>query len=601
MMKNKKNNIQPSIFEKYILASPEVFRPFFYIFVLLICYFNMNAALQGKWVVQATNTSMLALCIVVLVAIRNKVQENVRILVYRICLRGIMIIFGAFQIYYIGIAHHFNRTPWAFLFIFLNFLIMQKEPGRLISLLFIGGLALAIGITPDVFIENAGFLIRFFICLILVSLISYSSLKVRLKYLNDLERTKSDLEKSEKEARQLSEKLLAEIEHRDKIEKKLHQAIKMETVGNLASGVAHDLNNILSGIVTYPDLLLLDLKKEDPAYKPVMLIKKSGMTAAAIVEDLLTLSRRGVKVSDIVDLREIVDEYLGSPEFTALMSFHPGIRFKTRFDSDLMNIKGSSVHLSKIIMNLVSNAAEAMPEGGEVLIGLNQQALDKEAAGAMDMPWGDYVVLSVLDAGIGMSKENLDRIFEPFYTKKVMGRSGTGLGMAVVQGTVLDHGGYIDIKSTPGKGTVVTVYFPGTIEVTRNEQNNIKIKDITGNNEKILVIDDIPEQREIAEDILKRLGYQTVSCSSGEDAVAFLKENHADLLIIDMVMDPGIDGLETYKEVLKFKPGQKAVFATGFSITEKMKNARELGAGQHLLKPYSLENIGIVIQKELAK
>jgi PAS domain S-box-containing protein len=235
-------------------------------------------------------------------------------------------------------------------------------------------------------------------------------------------------------------------EEKKGLEARLQRAEKMEAIGMLAGGVAHDLNNILSGIVSYPELLLLDLPQESRLRKPILTIQKSGERAAAVVQDLLTLSRRGVVATEVVNLRKIVSEYLKSPEHKKLLSYHPKVKVNTLLESNLLNMSGSPVHLSKTMMNLLYNAAESMPDGGKVFISLENKYVDRPISGYDAVDEGDYVVLTVSDTGIGIAPENMERIFEPFYTKKVMGRSGTGLGMAVVWGTVKDHNGYIDIQ-----------------------------------------------------------------------------------------------------------------------------------------------------------
>ncbi|MBW1846717.1 MAG: response regulator, partial [Deltaproteobacteria bacterium] len=212
---------------------------------------------------------------------------------------------------------------------------------------------------------------------------------------------------------------------------------------------------------------------------------------------------------------------------------------------------------------------------------------------------GDYVVLTIKDYGIGISPEDLKRIFEPFYTKKVMGRSGTGLGMAVVWGAVQDHKGYIDVQSLEGKGSTFELYFPITREVIDTEKPVTPIEDYKGQGESILVVDDVREQREIASNILTKLNYSVNAVSSGEEAVEFLRSDSADLVLLDMIMDNGIDGLETYKRILQFRSDQKAIVVSGFSETDRVKDAQKLGAGEYIKKPYTMETIGIAIRREL--
>jgi len=386
---------------------------------------------------------------------------------------------------------------------------------------------------------------------------------------------------------------------KEELQAQLQRAQKMEAIGTLAGGVAHDLNNILSGIVSYPELLLMDLKVDSPLRKPILTIQKSGEKAAAIVQDLLTLARRGVEATEVVNLNLIVSEYLLSPEHAKLELNHPSVSIQKHLDEKLLNILGSPVHLSKTVMNLVSNAAEAMLDGGTIVIATENRHLDKVIYGFDDIEKGDYATLTVSDTGIGISSEDIERIFEPFYTKKTMGRSGTGLGMAVVWGTAKDHQGYIDISSTEGHGTEITLYFPITRKIFYAEEEIPSIQELIGKGETILVVDDIEAQRLIAAEMLDRLGYRVETVSSGEEAVAYMQEHETDLLVLDMIMEPGIDGLETYREILKIRPGQKSIIASGYSESVRVKEALQLGAGSYVKKPYLLENIGRAIKAEL--
>jgi PAS domain S-box-containing protein len=383
------------------------------------------------------------------------------------------------------------------------------------------------------------------------------------------------------------------------LENKLRQAQKMEAIGTLAGGVAHDLNNILSGVVSYPELLLLDLPADSPMRAPLETIHETGKKAAAIVQDMLTLARRGVEVSEVINLNKVVTDYLSSPEYEKLSSYHQQMSVETDIDPDLHNISGSPIHIFKTIMNLVSNAAEAMPEGGRIRISTKNCEIVSSQKEQEKIAPGKYATFSISDSGTGISAQDLDRIFEPFFTKKKMGRSGTGLGMAVVWGTVHDHNGHIDVQTTEGKGTIFTLYFPITHEQSVQEKPEPCLHDLKGNGESILVVDDVQEQREIASKILKNLGYKVTTAESGEDAVKYLKEKSADLLILDMIMSAGIDGLETYQRALEIRSDQKAIIASGYSETERVKEAQLLGATKYVKKPYSIENIGGAVKAEL--
>ncbi|RLB11416.1 MAG: hypothetical protein DRG63_12960, partial [Deltaproteobacteria bacterium] len=389
-------------------------------------------------------------------------------------------------------------------------------------------------------------------------------------------------------------------EEKRKLEARLEQAKRMEAIGTLAGGVAHDLNNILSGVVSYPELLLMQLPPDHPMRKPLTTIQQTGEKAATIVQDLLTLARRGVAVNEVLNLNKIISNYLESPEFEKLKVHHPLVEVITRLERGLLNIKGSPVHLSKTVMNLVSNAAEAMPDGGTIVISTENRYLEKPIAGT-DVREGEYVVLTVSDTGVGMTAEEKERIFEPFYTKKIMGRSGTGLGMAVVWGTIQDHNGYIQVESTKGKGSTFTLYFPATREEIAEKEKHLPIEDYMGQGETVLVVDDVKEQREIAAEILKRLNYRVTTVSSGEEAVSYMKNHTSDVVLLDMIMEPGMDGLETYKKILEFRPEQRAVIVSGFSESDRVKEAQRLGAGPYVRKPYSLENIGVALRETLKK
>ena len=385
------------------------------------------------------------------------------------------------------------------------------------------------------------------------------------------------------------------------LQTQLQHARKMEAIGTLAGGVAHDLNNILGGLVSYPELLLLQLPEDSPLRKSILTIQKSGEKAAAVVQDLLTLARRGVVVTEVVNLNDVISDYLRSPEHEKLESYYPGVHMETYLDKDALNILGSSTHLSKTVMNLVSNASEAMPEGGTLTISTKGRYIDRPISGFDDVKEGDYVVLTISDTGTGISPDDMEKIFEPFYTKKKMGRSGTGLGMAVVWGTVKDHNGHIDVQSIEGKGTTFTLYFPVTRENLPEDAASLPIESYSGNGESILIVDDVEEQRKIASGMLKELGYSVVSVSSGEEAVEYLRTNKVDLLVLDMIMDPGMDGLDTYKKILEMHPGQKTIIASGFSETNRVKEVESLGAGAYIGKPLLLEKIGIAVKEELEK
>jgi two-component system cell cycle sensor histidine kinase/response regulator CckA len=399
--------------------------------------------------------------------------------------------------------------------------------------------------------------------------------------------------------RDVTERKAAEEEKR-RLERQLFKAQKMESLELMAGGVAHDLNNILSGIVSYPDLLLMDLPQDSPFRKPIETIKESGLRAADVVSDLLTMARGVVSDRKVINLNTMVEEYLGSMEQKDLEMRCPHITFKLGLDSDLLNVRCSPGHIRKSLMNLVINAVEAIESSGTVTIFTMNRYLDMALKGYEDVRQGEYVVLGVMDDGTGISPEDLERIFEPFYTKKMMGSSGTGLGLTVVWNTVLDHDGYINVK-TGGEGTVFELYFPVYRDEVTAEEAAVGLEDYLGNGEKVLVIDDEKRQREIACGLLNKLGYSVDAVASGEGACEYLREHPVDLIVLDMIMPKGMNGRQTYEEIIRIRPGQRAVIASGFAQTEEVKIAQRLGAGRYIKKPYTLENIGIAVKEELEK
>ena len=394
--------------------------------------------------------------------------------------------------------------------------------------------------------------------------------------------------------------VMRDISEKKRLQTQLQKSQKMESLGLLAGGVAHDLNNVLSGIVSYPELLLMDLPGDSKLRKPLETMQQSGLRAAAIVQDLLTMARGVATTNEPLNLNDAVREYLSSPEFTMLKQYYPTVSVKTTLDPDLLNIGASQVHIRKVIMNLVSNAAEAIKESGNITISTRNRYVDKPLKGYDEINKGDYVVFSVSDNGSGISSDDLERIFEPFYTKKKMGRSGTGLGLSVVWNVMQDHKGYIDV-ATGGNGTTFELYFPITRDALLKKEIPFSIKDCKGNGETILVVDDVESQREISCRMLDTLGYNCKAVSGGEQAVDYLKKNSVDLVLLDMIMDPGINGHETYKRIIKIHPGQKAIIVSGFSETEDVKKTQALGAGKYIKKPLTLEKIGLAVKEELRK
>ncbi|MBP1711296.1 MAG: signal transduction histidine kinase with reciever domain protein, partial [Deltaproteobacteria bacterium] len=398
----------------------------------------------------------------------------------------------------------------------------------------------------------------------------------------------------------ITERKRAEEEKR-KLEERLNRVEKMEALGQLAGGVAHDLNNVLGVLAGYSELLLMEIPEGQRARSHAEKIMQSTEKGAAIVQDLLTLARRGVTASEVIDLNDVVSGFLKSPVFDNIQGSHPRVNFKVVCNEALLKIKGSPIHLEKTLMNLVLNAAESISGEGDVTIRTENRYLEKPIVGYDEVKEGDYVVLTLSDTGTGIPAENREKIFEPFYTKKPMGRSGTGLGLAIVWGTVKDHKGYIDVQTEIGRGTTFTLYFPVTREEMTSPQQKKCMEEYMGRGETVLVVDDIAGQREVASALIQKLGYRVHALSSGEEALEYLRQNQADILVLDMIMVPGIDGLETYQRALEINPKQKAVIVSGFSETDRVKDAQKMGAGAYVRKPYVMETLGMAIRNELRR
>jgi PAS domain S-box-containing protein len=392
----------------------------------------------------------------------------------------------------------------------------------------------------------------------------------------------------------------AEEENRN-LQERLTRSEKMESLGLLAGGVAHDLNNVLGIVVGYSEMVLDAIDEKSPLRKDLTTIFDGGQRAAAIVDDLLTLARRGVVGKKVLNLNKLIADFKKSPQWSKLLTYHPSVKIQIEMEQDLLNIAASSIHLEKTLYNLVSNASEAMTKGGSISIKTNNRYIDKPISGYDTILEGDYVVLSVSDEGDGISETDLKRIFEPFYTKKIMGRSGTGLGLSVVWGTVKDHQGYIDVQSEEGKGTTFSLYFLITREDIEEESLAVSMSEYLGNGQTLLIVDDVKEQRDLAARLLTSLNYKVSSVSSGEEAIKYLKDHQPDLIVLDMIMDPGMDGLDTYKSVLEINPKQKAIIVSGFSESDRVKEAKVLGAGAYIKKPYIKEKLGLAVKKELAR
>lgn len=389
------------------------------------------------------------------------------------------------------------------------------------------------------------------------------------------------------------------ISIREKNEEKIAYLKKMESLGLMAGGVAHDLNNVLSGIVSYPELILSGMPEDDKMRRPLTLMKEAGERAVAIIQDLLTIAQGTVAEKKILSVNDVVAEYMNSSDLIALRDRFPGVLFSCDMKSDLLNINGSETHMRKLLMNLVTNATEAIEGTGHVTVSTENRYFDRPVQSHDKELKGEYSVLSVKDNGSGMTEEDITKIFDPFFSRKKLGRSGTGLGLSIVWSIVADHGGTILVQSGT-TGTLFEVFFPSIRGEVDQSDAPVDLSEYMGNGEKILIIDDLDTQREISAGMLEKLNYRIFSVSSGEEAVEFLMINEVDLLLLDMIMDRGMNGFETYREIIRIRPGQKAVIMSGYAEKDDVSNAMELGAGKYIRKPVMLADLAIAVKEVLS-
>lgn len=404
--------------------------------------------------------------------------------------------------------------------------------------------------------------------------------------------------------RDITEKLAVGLEKK-RLQKELQTAKKMEAFGILASGVAHDLNNVLSGLSSIPDLLLMDLPMDSPLVDQVRLIKDSGRKALSIVDELLTLVRGSAKIRGPVAFNSLIQDYFCSLEFMGLKKGFSQVEIITRLSPELPMIHASRVHMQKIIMNLISNAIEAVGKNkGTIMLETDRVSfIHQRIKGYEIIEKGEFIRFTVMDTGHGIPKDDMDHIFEPFYSKKKLGRSGTGMGLSIVWNAVHDHQGYIHVSSKKGR-TFFTIYLPVQTKAEGTAQHAsppqmVTVEDYSGSNESILVVEDMEAQQKIAANILRRLGYRVSAASNSEQALAHAKTQKIDLVLMDMNLSSGCNGFETYRQLLLIDPKIKAIMTTGQDFPGEFEKAKALGAGDIIKKPVSLQTLGLAIKKEL--
>ncbi len=380
---------------------------------------------------------------------------------------------------------------------------------------------------------------------------------------------------------------LRDITDRKSLEEQLIHIQKMEALGSLAGGIAHNFNNILVGIMGYSELLVTKKNKDDPDYKALKIIHESTLRASKLTHELLNIARGGEFRRMRVNLNNVVEKVL--PLLSG--SFDKSIDIKTYLANNLMMIEGDAGHIDQCILNLCINARDAMPKGGELIIETNNQRLDRDFVNThLDAQEGDYVVLSVTDTGIGMSHEVKEHIFEPFFSTKEE-KSGTGMGLSTVYGIVKNHGGLITVYSEEGVGSTFKLYFPGVrrkLKETPTREDNEKY----AGSATILLVDDEQVVIDTWSEFLLQQGHQVLTAQDGEKALKIFqnKKDKIDLVILDYIM-PKMGGKEVLIRLKEIDPDVKILVASGYSENGQAKEIIAEGADGFIQKPSQLNEL----------
>ena len=380
---------------------------------------------------------------------------------------------------------------------------------------------------------------------------------------------------------------------KERLETRLQQSQKLEAIGTLAGGIAHDFNNILGVIVGNTELAACDIPEDNPARESLEEVKQACARAKELVRQILSFSRRSDSRLEPVNIAPVIKESL-----TLLRASIPtSIDIRSHVPERVDTILGDPVHINQIMINLCTNAADAMArKGGVFEVSLENVILDERAAARFhDIRPGAYVHLTVRDTGHGIRPGVLDRIYDPYFTTKEVGK-GTGLGLAVVHGIVTGHGGGIRVSSEPGRGTVFEVVFPVAERESQPEPS--RNSNIPGGNEHVLLVDDETSLLRIAKKLIERMGYHVAARANPEDALAYFKANpdRIDLVITDMTM-PGMSGKKLAEEMMRVRPDIPIILCTGYS--EKMNDTAAAGIKAFLMKPLRFRDLAVVIRDVL--
>jgi signal transduction histidine kinase/CheY-like chemotaxis protein len=379
------------------------------------------------------------------------------------------------------------------------------------------------------------------------------------------------------------------------LQEHLQRSQKMEAIGTLASGITHDFNNLLSAVIGYTELALLETPGDSKSRNRLEMVLAAGERARDLVKQIMAFSRQSEEERKPVLMAQIVKEVL---KFMRA-SLPATIEIHQQLDPDLGYVLADPVQIHQVIMNLCINAHHAMKEhGGVLVVRLDSLVLGHEhLAVHPDLKPGTYVKLSVKDTGHGMDRATMAKIFDPYFTTKEKG-VGTGLGLAVVHGIVQKHGGVIAVESKPGKGSRFDIYFPSIQEDETTETQNLQ--DIPRGQERILLIDDEQVLVGMGKEILENLGYSVETRTSSVDVLALFATQpyHYDLVITDMTM-PNMTGDKLAMELKRIRPDIPIVLCTGYSEANLEDRIKNIGVSSLVMKPIVSANIAKAIRKAL--
>lgn len=384
--------------------------------------------------------------------------------------------------------------------------------------------------------------------------------------------------------------ILNDVTEQKRLEEQLLRASRLEMAGRIAGQVAHDLNNLLAPLVAYPELMRMQLPPEHHFQDYCETMLRSAQQISTISTNLLALGRRGHSTQETLDLNQLVRQALDQ------MTDRPdSLTVVGDLSDDLLPVVGSSAQLVRVIVNLVANAREAMGDDGRLTLRTRNLYLDRPFGRHSRIAVGEYVRLDVADTGPGIPPEILSRIFEPFFSsKRADDQRGSGLGLSIVESVVADHRGYVDLETRSGEGTTFSLYFPAA----RGAVLAVEADLVGGNGESVLIVDDDATQREVIGRLLRQLNYRVSVAARPDEALAMLRAEPVDLLVLDMVM-PGIDGAETYRRALALRPDTRAILVSGFAESRRVRIARELGAYDFIQKPLTLGRLARAVRAAL--